>query len=360
MASKLLSRVRHAIRVRGYSIRTEQAYISWIVRYVRFHNLEHPAQLGDDGIKQFLTYLAVTRNVAPNTQNQALSALLFLYRNVLNQPVGDISGATRAKKPQKLPVVLSRDEVTDVLSCLPGQNRLIGSLLYGSGLRLMEALQLRVKDLDFGYQGIHVHNAKGAKDRVVTFPKILHPAVHLHLGSVRRLHALDLKDGYGSVYLPYALARKYRSAAAEWKWHHLFPAARLSVDPRSGATRRHHMLPSTFQKAIRTAVLKAGVSKPASSHTLRHSFATLLLKTASTFAPCKNSWATHRLKPPRFTPMSWNVGRTRSGARLRTYSPQSNSTRCRKMTRPYRSSAHIYSNHLRPGTIPVIPETDNS
>lgn len=277
MAAKLLDRLRHAIRVRGYSIRTERAYVSWATRYIRFHGTRHPQDLDESHVTAFLTHLAVNLDVAPSTQNQALSALLFLYGEVLGNSLGPVD-AVRAKKPKKLPVVLTRTEVRLVLSELQGDARLVAALLYGSGLRLMEALHLRVKDLNFEYQSLHLHNSKGAKDRIVTFPRQLHQPVRVHLQQVRIIHGGDLAMGLGEVYLPHALRRKYQQAAREWAWQYVFPSARLSTDPRSGRRGRHHLNPSTLQKAIRRAVLEAGIEKPASAHTLRHSFATHALE----------------------------------------------------------------------------------
>ena len=278
LMSRLIDQLITALRSRHYSIRTEQAYSGWVRRFVRFHSLRHPAEMGEVEVIAFLTYLAVERDVAANTQNQALQALVFLYRHVLNRPLGDITSAVRAKKPQKLPVVLDRNEVRAILHELEGTNKLIGAILYGSGLRLMEALKLRVKDLDFEYQCIHIHDAKGAKDRIVTLPPSLHGALRVQLDRARQIHHADLARGYGEVYLPNALARKYRNAAREWPWQYVFPSARLSEDPRSGRTSRHHVYPTSFQKALRRAVIAAGIEKPASSHTLRHSFATHMLE----------------------------------------------------------------------------------
>jgi integron integrase len=278
MPKKILDQLRMAIRARNYSIRTEHAYTGWVRRYIRFHNLQHPADLDETHVVKFLTHLAVRKDVAANTQNQALAALAFFYRNVLNRPLGDISNSVRAKKPQKLPVVLDRGEVRRILNELNGVHKLIGALLYGSGLRLMEALQLRVKDLNFNYQTIHIHNAKGAKDRVVTFPVQLHPPMQSQLRQASILHHSDLARGYGEVYLPNALARKYKNAAATWPWQYVFPSARLSIDPRSSKISRHHVYPSTFQRAFKQAVIHADVPKSASAHTLRHSFATHALE----------------------------------------------------------------------------------
>ena len=277
MPTKLLDRLRSAIRVRGYSIRTERAYVNWVVRFVRFHGSRHPEELNEDDITAFLTHLAVNQDVAPNTQNQALSALLFLYKVVLRKPLGPVN-AIRAKKPQKLPVVLTREEVRRTLNEMRGIYRLLAAILYGSGLRLMELLRMRVKDLDFEYRSLHIHDGKGAKDRVVTFPKALHSPIQVHLEQVRIMHNADLAQGLGEVYLPNALRRKYRSAAREWHWQYVFPSEKLSLDPRSDRKSRHHINPSTLQKAIRRAVVAAEIEKPASAHTLRHSFATHALE----------------------------------------------------------------------------------
>lgn len=273
MAPRLVDQLRSAIRSRGYSIRTEQAYVSWVVRFIRFYGMRHPSEMDAQHVNQFLSHLATELDVAANTQNQALSALLFLYKNVLKKPLSPID-AVRAKKPQKLPVVLDRNEVRDVLNNLLGVHKLIAALIYGSGLRLMEALRLRVKDLNFEYQSIHLHDAKGHKDRIVTLPQSLHRPIRLQLQQVQLLHNEDLAQGLGEVYLPFALVRKYPSAGREWGWQYMFPSSRLSLDPRSRQVRRHHLFPNTFQKALRRAVIAAEISKPASAHTLRHSFAT--------------------------------------------------------------------------------------
>ena len=276
--SPFLQRVRNAIRVRHYSIRTEQAYVDWIRRFILFHGKRHPDELGEADVARFLTWLAVERNVAPSTQNQALNALVFLYRHVIDRPLGDITNAARAKKPQRLPVVLTQDETKRLFRHLDGNQWLPVCLLYGSGLRLMECLRLRVKDLDFDHRAIVVRCGKGGKDRVVTLPDVLVVPLQRHLESVRNLHEKDLRDGFGAVYLPHALARKYPNAAGSWAWQYVFPAAKRSTDPRSGVVRRHHLDDSCLQKAVKQAVLRAGIHKPASCHTLRHSFATHLLE----------------------------------------------------------------------------------
>ncbi len=276
--SPFLQRVRNAIRVRHYSIRTEQAYVDWIRRFILFHGKRHPNELGEADVGRFLTWLAVERDVAPSTQNQALNALVFLYRHVIDRPLGEITNAARAKKPQKLPVVLTQDETKRLFRHLDGNHWLPVCLLYGSGLRLMECLRLRVKDLDFDHRALVVRCGKGGKDRVVTLPDVLVVPLQRHLESVRNLHEKDLRDGFGAVYLPCALARKYPNAARSWAWQYVFPAAKRSTDPRAGVVRRHHIDDSCLQKAVKHAVLRAGIHKPASCHTLRHSFATHLLE----------------------------------------------------------------------------------
>ncbi|MBD3648309.1 MAG: integron integrase [Pseudomonadales bacterium] len=274
MTPRLLDQLRNAIRVRNYSHRTEEAYVNWVRRFIRYHGIRHPAEMHDAEVVAYLTHLAVVRNVSASTQNQALNALVFLYRHVLGRPLGDISAASRAKKPKKLPVVLTRDEVREVLVRLNGVHRIIGALLYGSGLRLLECLRLRVKDIDFGYNCIHIHDGKGGKDRIVALPAALHVPLREHLHQVKLVHAADLELGGGEVHLPPALARKYRGASREWKWQYVFPAGRSGRDPRTDKKRRHHLHSTAFQKAISIAVKASGITRPATAHTLRHSFAT--------------------------------------------------------------------------------------
>ncbi|MEM7365790.1 MAG: integron integrase [Pseudomonadota bacterium] len=278
MTDDYIERLRERIRSRNYSIRTEEAYTMWLRRFMSYFQAVTPDALHDAEVVEFLTYLAVKRRVAANTQNQALNALVFFYSHVLNRPLGDISLAVRAKKPQKLPVVLTREEVRDLLILLSGPHQLIASTLYGSGLRLMECLRLRVKDIDFHYRCIHVHDGKGFKDRIVVLPsQLIRPLQqHLHLGESR--HAQDINRGFGGTYMPPALARKYPAAGKEWKWQYVFPASRIGTDPRTGIQQRHHVDMSTVQKAIRQAVRMSGMTKPASAHTLRHSFATHALE----------------------------------------------------------------------------------
>ncbi|MSQ59883.1 MAG: integron integrase [Betaproteobacteria bacterium] len=274
----LLGQVRARIRVKHYSIRTEVAYVDWIRRFVLFHNKRHPRDLGAVEVEAFLTYLADKRRVSASTQNQAKSALLFLYREVLDVELPWLDGVTSAKKSQRLPVVLTPAEVSSLLGRLRGSPALIVKLLYGTGLRIMEALRLRVKDLDFERLEILVRDGKGAKDRVTMMPANLAEPLKLHLTRVKELHQEDLAAGFGDVFLPYALARKYPNAGKEWYWQYSFPSARLSIDPRSGVKRRHHADEKPIQRAMQQALRESGINKPATPHTLRHSFATHLLQ----------------------------------------------------------------------------------
>ncbi len=276
---KLLDQVRAKLRLKHYSIRTEEAYVDWIIRYIHFHHDRHPGELGAAEVEAFLTYLATERHVAASTQNQACCALLFLYREVLNIPLDEEAiQPLRAKRPDHLPTVLTKEEVNQVLAHMTGVHQLQAQLLYGSGLRLLECLRLRVKDLDFARREIIVRDPKGDHDRVTMLPVMLIPRLQQQLEYARRLHAQDLQAGYGAVYLPYALAEKYPNAAREWAWQYLFPADRLSVDPRSGVIRRHHQDESGLQKAVRAAGQAAGIPKTIGPHTFRHSFATHLLE----------------------------------------------------------------------------------
>lgn len=274
---RLLDQVRGKIRLKHYSIRTEQAYVDWIKRFVLHFDKRHPSQMGAAEVEAFLTYLAVQGKVASSTQNQAKAALLFLYREVLEQELPWLDNIQQAKAPKRLPVVLTEAEVQMVLSRLEGTHWLVAALLYGSGLRIMEALRLRVKDVEFARGEILVREGKGFKDRVTMLPAALSDPLRAHLKKVRALHEQDLAEGYGEVYLPYALDRKYPNAAGEWGWQYVFPSANRSVDPRSGVVRRHHVQDQAIQRAIRQAVRDAGIVKPATPHTLRHSFATHLL-----------------------------------------------------------------------------------
>ncbi len=275
---KLLDQVRDTLRLKHYSIRTEQAYVGWITRFILFHHKRHPNEMGAPEVEAFLTHLAVNENVAASTQNQALSALLFLYREVLHKELEGPIDALHAKKPKRLPVVLTRDEVRRVFDHLSGVHLLMARLFYGSGLRLMECLRLRVKDLDFDYPTVTVRDGKGEQDRVTILSESLITPLQDHLRIVRRAHEEDLAQGYGAVYLPYALERKYPNAERAWIWQYVFPANRLSVDPRSGLARRHHLDESGLQKAIRQAAQRAGIPKPVGPHTFRHCFATHLLE----------------------------------------------------------------------------------
>ena len=275
---KLQDQLRTALRSRHYSPRTEKAYGMWARRFVRFHDLRHPAEMAEPEINAFLTHLAVEGKVSASTQNQALSALLFLYRHVLDRKIDELGNVVRARKPERLPVVMMRDEVKAVLKHLSGQQRLMAILLYGAGLRLLECLCLRIQDIDFGSRTITVRNGKGFKDRLTMLPAAAMQPLHLHLEHVRRVHQQDLAEGHGRVLLPDALERKYPNAAAEWGWQWVFPQKHRWTDRRTGLQGRHHVDESILQKAVRQAVMRAGLSKRASCHTFRHSFATHLLE----------------------------------------------------------------------------------
>jgi integron integrase len=275
---KLLDRVRLKIRARHYSRRTERTYVNWIKRYIKFHRLKHPEMMGVEEINRFLSSLARKGNVSSSTQNQALSAILFLYREVLDQEIPWVDGLVRAKRPRRLPVVLSRQEVQVVVGYLQGTTRLMAMLMYGAGLRLLECCNLRVQDVDFDLGQIVVRSGKGDKDRITLLPEIVRSELKMHLGRVRRQHLEDLKRGGGWVRLPEALGKKYPGAGREWGWQWVFPATRCYLDPDTGQTGRHHFHETAFQKAVKNAVRKAGIPKRASSHTFRHSFATHLLE----------------------------------------------------------------------------------
>ena len=275
---RLLDQVREQIRLRHYSIRTEAVYLEWVKRFIRFHRYRHPLEMGAAEVEAFLSDLAVRRDVSASTQNQALSALLFLYKQVLLVELPWLDGVIRARRPRRLPVVLTQTEVASVLAQLEGSVWLVASLLYGSGMRLMEALRLRVKDVEFSRLEILIRDGKGQKDRVTMLPRKLAAPLELHLQRVRALHEQDLQEGYGRANLPHALARKYPNAAAEWGWQFVFPSANRSIDPRSGGIFRHHLHEKTIQRSVRNAVRRVGLHKPATPHTLRHSFATHLLE----------------------------------------------------------------------------------
>jgi integron integrase len=274
----LFAEVRRRLRVKHYSLRTERAYVGWIHRFVLANGKRHPRTLGGPEVEVFLSRLAVEGRVSANTQNQALSALLFLYREVLGVDLPWLENVTRAKRPQRVPTVLSRDEVRRVLALMDGRAGLVAALLYGSGLRLMEALRLRVKDVDFGRNEIVVRDGKGGKDRRTMLPAALAAPLHAQVGQARVLHEADLREGFGEAWLPHALSRKYPNAGREFGWQYVFPALRRSHDPRDGAQRRHHLDDAVLSRALKGACRRAGIAKPVSAHTLRHSFATHLLE----------------------------------------------------------------------------------
>lgn len=275
---RLLDQVRDRIRTKHYSIRTEHAYLQWVRRYIQFHSNRHPRFMGASHVSAFLSHLAVQRDVAAATQNQAKSAILFLYREVLELELPWLDDVESAKRPQRLPVVLTHEEVDAIIDRTSGVNGLVIQLLYGTGMRLMESLHLRVKDIEFSRREILVREGKGAKDRVTMLPDALVEPLQAHLGWVQAIHSMDLARGYGAVYMPFALARKYPAAAREWCWQYVFPAERLSTDPRTGRRGRHHIDPQAIQRAVRQCAMDAGIPKPVSPHTLRHSFATHLLE----------------------------------------------------------------------------------
>lgn len=275
---KLLDQVREVIRMKHYSIRTEEAYVEWIKRYIFFHNKRHPVDMAEPEIRAFISDLASKRQVTASTQTVALSAILFLYREVLKKELPFIHGIERAKKAERRPVVFTQAEIKGVLSRLDGANYLVATLLYGAGLRLMDALRLRVKDIDFERNEITIREGKGEKDRVTMLPQSIKAQLQDHLKKVRVIHDADLRGGFGEVYLPNALERKYRSAAKEWIWQYVFPSRVLSMDPRSGKKRRHHTSQERVQRAVKNAINQSGIGKQGSCHTFRHSFATHLLE----------------------------------------------------------------------------------
>ncbi len=275
--TRLLDQVRERLRFKHYSLRTEHSYVEWIRRYILFHGKQHPKEMGAREVTAFLTHLAVKGKVASATQNQALAALLFLYREVLNLQLPWLAEIERPMKPKRLPVVLSTSEVNRLLAQLDGTHALMARLLYGTGMRLMECVRLRVKDVDFDNCQIVVRDGKGGKDRVTVLPQALHAPLREHLKRVHTLYEADREAKRPGVYLPHALAKKYPKAGTEWGWQWLFPSRTLSVDPRSGIKRRHHTHEQALQRAIKNAVRIAHIAKPATTHTLRHSFATHLL-----------------------------------------------------------------------------------
>ncbi len=275
---KLLDRIRMAVRTRHYSRRTEEAYVAWARRYILFHNKKHPSAMRSEEINAFLTHLAVEKNVAASTQNQALSAILFLYKEVLQENVGWITDLVRAAKPKRLPVVFAREEVARLLGRMTGVDRLVAELLYGSGLRVIEAVRLRVKDLDLRKGELTVRDGKGQKDRITMLAGSIGEKLTVHLAAMKKLHEQDVAAGMGSVYLPDALERKYPGAARAWAWQYAFPAQRISVDPRSGARRRHHHDERQVQRSFAAALKATKIPRAGGVHSLRHSFATHLLE----------------------------------------------------------------------------------
>jgi integron integrase len=276
--SDLIGQMQASLRSRHYSRHTEYTYCQWVRRFVRYHGLRHPAEMAEPEINAFLTHLAVTERVSASTQTQALSALLYLYRQVLGRQVGELGELVRARKSRRLPVVLTRDEVRALLAELEGEPWLMASLMYGCGLRLMECLRLRVQDVDFTRGEIRVRDGKGGKDRVTMLPRALAPALTVQLGRAKAVHRRDVDEGWGRIELPAALARKYPSAATDWRWQWVFPQQKRWQDPRTGQQGRHHVHPTSVQRAVKVAVHHAGITKHATCHTLRHSFATHLLE----------------------------------------------------------------------------------
>jgi integron integrase len=277
-AVKLLDQVREVLRYHHYSLRTEKSYVSWIKRFITFNKKRHPKEMGKAEIERFLSHLAVNREVSANTQNQAFNAIMFLYRHVLDMPVDEKVEATRSRKPKHLPAVLSRDEVARLLDRMSGTSKVMGQIMYGGGLRVTETVRLRVGDIDFENHQIIVRDGKGGKDRATILPKSLRKPLERQLARVRELFERDLASGDVDVYLPGALGRKYSGGGKSWIWQYVFPARKLSEDPRSGKLRRHHIGPSYVQKLVATAAEKARIAKKVGCHTLRHSFATHMLE----------------------------------------------------------------------------------
>lgn len=275
---RLFDRIREVIRLKHYSLSTEKTYISWIKRYLLFHHMRHPREMGKKEIESFLSYLAIKGKVASSTQNQAFNAILFLYREVLDLELDGSIDAVRAKRPLRIPVVMSHDEALRVIASMSGTHRLMAQLLYGSGLRLMECLRLRVKDVDFSMHSITIQDGKGGKGRVVMLPVVLRQPLADHMEQVKALFEHDMQGGFKGVSLPYALERKYPNASTQWGWQYVFPSKGIAKDPRTGIMRRHHARPTNLQKAVRSAARKALIHKPVGCHTFRHSFATRLLE----------------------------------------------------------------------------------
>lgn len=278
---KLMDQVRNALRVKHYSYRTERGYVRWITSFIRFHKMRHPREMGKGEVAAYLTHLAVNLNISPSTQNQALNAIVFLYSKVLGRELGDFTKFIRAKKRTFIPTVLSEAEVAAVIGAMKGTPKLMAAMLYGTGMRLAELLKLRVKDIDFERNQIIVRDGKGDKDRAVMLPKRLRDALIKQLSRVKELHDKDLSEGFGTVEMPYALARKYPNAEKEFGWKFVFPSIHRSIDPRSGIERRHHLYSTVLQTHVRKAALAAGISKRVTCHAFRHSFATHLLQRGS-------------------------------------------------------------------------------
>ena len=274
---KLLDEVKYLIRMKHYSRRTEEAYIKWIRQYVVFNGIKHPDELESKHVEGFLKFLAVNKNVAAATQNQALCAIVFLYKHVLKKDLGDIE-LIWAKRAKKLPVVFTRKEVKLILDNMHGMYWIMANLLYGAGLRLLECLRLRVQDIDFEYEQLVIRDGKGKKDRITILPDIVKEPLKEHLKKIEKIHIKDLNNGYGKVYLPYALEKKYPKASTEFIWQYVFPSTQISMDPRSGIMRRHHLDESVLQRAVKTAMKNAGIKKFGNCHSFRHSFATHLLE----------------------------------------------------------------------------------
>jgi integron integrase len=287
-APRLLDTVRAAIEVRHYSRRTQETYVQWIKRFIVFSGKRHPRELGAREVTLFLSHLAIEGNVAASTQNQALAALLFLYKEVIGEPLPWLDDVVRAKRPVRKPTVLTSDEAQRLLSCMRGPKRLMAGLLYGAGLRLRECLNLRVKDVDFGYRQILIRDGKGGKDRLTVLPIPLIEPLQSHLIQVKTLHDRDIAQGYGDVELPDALMRKYPKAQYEWAWKFVFPSHKRSVDPRTGVIRRHHVYENYLIRGVKEAARAAGIAKHVSCHTLRHSFATHLLENGYDIRPVRD------------------------------------------------------------------------
>ena len=275
---RLLDKVHAVLRIHHYSLRTEHSYVQWIKRFILFHKKRHPKEMGKLEVEAFLSYLATDKNVAASTQNQALSAILFLYKKVLNIEIDWVDNVVRAKRPKYLPVVLSPNEVKTMIRAMDGTYQLMAKILYGSGLRLMELLRLRVQDVNFDYEQIVVRSGKGNKDRVTVLPANVMSDIKEQLKLTRLLHNKDLQEGYGEVYLPFALERKYPNAAKEWIWQYIFPSSKRSMDPETNVIRRHHIYHQNFTRAIKKAAYDIGINKRVTSHTFRHCFATHMLE----------------------------------------------------------------------------------